>query len=117
MRNCLFSSFFTGKGYVQTPTGLQYNGVQVEQYDDGLSAAQRTERFKLLLSLYTDPSYVYCAHCGQTDQLGNMAVCHTCGDAWCPTCSARHPVFCTQSYGKGMVCPSCRQAGRFGIAA
>lgn len=90
--------------------------MPVDQYDDGLLPAQRKEHLDFLLSLYTNKWHVYCAHCGQTDQLGNMAVCHTCGNAYCPPCTTRYPQVNNPVLGKGMLCPACRQAERYGVA-
>lgn len=103
-------------GYQEVAGVLHFNGVPIGLYDDGTTPEQRDAHYSYLISRYTNKWRVYCAHCGCTDKLGNMDVCHTCGDAFCSSCSARRTVHATQAHGKGIVCPSCRQDQRFGIA-
>lgn len=95
---------------------MHFKGVPVEKYDDGKTPEQRSSHYSDLIDRYTNKWRVYCGHCGGIDKLGNMAVCHTCGDAYCWSCSARRAEHVTLSYGKGIICPNCARQQCFGIA-
>ena len=102
-------------GFSERDGVVYFNGVPVEQVDDSQSPAERQAHYRELIDRYTNKYRVYCASCGGTSALEKMAICRTCGDAFCAGCARGRKVYRNPQRGTGFLCPTCRAEGRFGL--